>query len=507
MISYRYNKRQKIVCLFFVLIPFLALGQSHNHWTRSFNEESSLLSGAVVGGGSGPAAIYYNPSSIAEINESKFSLHASLFSYNFWEVQNALGDGIDLNFSRGIIEPRFISYMIKPKNHPEWSLEIAFLNNENYHLEVTQSVDKNMDILEELPGDERYYSFFQYSNSYRDDWLGIGGSLKLSPKFYIGTSMFISVKSLDYRYALEIEAFPLDSVFINNQYVPFYSANYLKMDYISYNDYRLLFKIGLLYKTDRFSIGINFTTPSIGGIYSDGKIVTRNEKQSNITLETGEPLPDYVLVEYKEKNDVFVNSKSPLSVAAGFTYYTADGSKVFYSTIEYFDGLDPYRLVEANENPDLAAGSIFEEIVFNEWLTYISGAKPVLNAAVGYSWNVKENILLMAGFRTDFNFRKNLNYNPYLENMSIKGFDLNVYHITAGLSWRILGQDLITGLQYSFGRDKNQEQWANLSDPSEFNTNELVPLQGTLENNMNTGYNSISIYFGATFNFGGGNNK
>ena len=148
----------------------MVAGQSHTHWTRSFNEESSLLSGAVVGGGAGPSAIYYNPASISEITESKFSLHASLFSFDFLNVKNGLGDGIDLDYSRGNVEPRFVSYMIKPKKHPEWSLEFAILSNEKYRLELTKSVHQNVDVLKNLPGEEHYYSFFQYQNIYMDNW-------------------------------------------------------------------------------------------------------------------------------------------------------------------------------------------------------------------------------------------------------------------------------------------------------------------------------------------------
>jgi len=494
----------KHIVFFVVLLPLFTYGQSHNHWTRSFNEESSLLSGAVVGGGAGPSAIYYNPASIAEIKESKFSVNASLFSFDFMKIQNALGDGIDMTYSSAIIEPRFISYMIKPKKNPDWSFEIAFLNNENFKVDITQSVDKNIDILTNLPGQERYFTYFQYSNKYRDDWFGIGGSWKLSPKLFLGASMFVTVKSFNYSYTIDIEAFPLDSVFIDDDYIPFYSANYQEMEYVKFNDYRLLWKLGLLYKTKRFSLGVNITTPSVGGIYSDGKKVMRKQKQSNITLpETGEPLPDYVVVDYAEIKDVTVNSKSSFSLAAGFTYYVPDGTKAFYTTVEYFGGIDPYRMVEADENPDLISGSVIEDIAFNEWLTYVSGAKPVLNAAFGYRWNVKENLLMMAGFRTDFNYRNDIDYNPYVEKKAINGLDLDYYHLTAGFSWRILGQDLITGLQYTFGRQRDQEQFVNLSDPVEFNLDELAPLQGTRQNNMNTFYNAVSFYFGATFNFGG----
>jgi len=495
---------QIFIIVFIALISNQLGAQSSNHWTRSFNEESSLLSGAVVGGGAGPSAIYFNPSSISEITESKLSFHMSLFSFNFLNVKNALGDGIDLNGSKVLVEPRFISYMIKPRNHPEWSLEIAILNNENYYIDMTQSVDMETNVLTNLPGEERYYAVFQYFNRYRDDWYGFGGSLKLSPALSVGGSMFLTVRSLEYRYELNIEAYPLDSVFIEDEYLPFYSASYQELDYLKYNDYRLLWKFGLLYKKKRFSVGVCLTTPSIGGIYSDGKRVSREQKQANINSpESGEALPDYFIGDYQEKKALEVNNKSPLSIAAGLTFYSKDHTKTLYTTVEYFAGLEPFRLAQADESPNLASNTVPEMIQLNEWLTFVSGAKPVLNAALGYRWEIKENIMLMTGFRTDFNYKKNYDYNPLLESKSVKGVQLDYYHLTGGLSMRILGQDLITGLQYTIGREKNQTQFVNLSDPVEYNSIENAPLQGTRQNNMNSLLNSLSLYFGATFNFGG----
>jgi len=58
-------------------------------------------------------------------------------------------------------------------------------------------------------------------------------------------------------------------------------------------------------------------------------------------------------------------------------------------------------------------------------------------------------------------------------------------------------------LQYSFGLSKNQTQIINLTDPVEYNFEEQAALQGTRQNNMKSIHNSVSLYFGATFNFGG----
>jgi hypothetical protein len=500
------NKRIKSIWIILIIfLPHISSGQSHNYWTRSFNEESSLLSGAVVGGGSGPTSIYYNPASISEVEASKLSVNASLFSFDFINVQNALGDNINLNTSRGNIEPRFISYMIKSKRFKNWSFEIATLNNENTKSGVTESVDYQIDILTGIPGNERYFAYYQYSDHFRDDWIGAGGSVKLNDRLYAGVSMFVTIKSLEYTNSMNIEAYSLnDSVFVNDEYTPFYVAAYESYDYLKFNDYRLTWKAGMLYKTETFSIGLSLTTPSLGGLYSDGKRVMRQEKQSNITMpDTHEPLPDYIITDFKEKKDVQVGYKTPFSIAAGFTYYFPDGKRTFYSSVEYFSKTDPYRLVEAEESPEIGTYLTSGGDVLSEWLTYVSGARPVFNVALGYSWTLRKDLLLMGGFRTDFNYLKHMDYDPYSGLNKVISINVDLYHITCGLSWSVLGQDIITGVQYTVGRTKDQLQMANLSDPVEYNTVENLSLQGIRTHDMTSLYNSISIYFGASFNFGG----
>jgi hypothetical protein len=295
---------------------------------------------------------------------------------------------------------------------------------------------------------------------------------------------------------------------VDDQLIPFYSANSQENEDLKFNDYRVLWKFGMLYKNNNFSVGFAITTPSLGGIYSDGKQVAKKYKQSNIKdPDSDEFLPNYILVDYQEKENVEVNYKSPLSISAGITYYSRDRLKTIYSTVEYFTGIDPYRIVQANENPYLAAGSPSNNLPFDDWLTFVQGGKPILNAAVGYRWSLKENLLLMTGFRTDFNYRKDLEYGSFSDEKKIKGLDMDMYHVSGGLIVTILGQDFITGLQYSVGRLRNETQFTNLSDPVEFNEDGRGALQGTRQNTMKAFNNSISVYFGATFNFGLGKSK
>ncbi len=496
---------QKVFFIFIFFIPLLLSGQTDNYWSRNFNEESSLLSGAVVGGGAGASAIFYNPASISEIKESKLSLNASLFSFEFLNAKNALGENIDFYADRGYVIPRFFSYMVKLKEMPGWSFEIAFLNNANFLTESANYIDKDIDILTHMPGTERYTAFVKYSNKLRDDWFGIGSSHIINDRLSIGTSMFVTAKTQEYSYMTDIEAGTNSSNFDNLSETPYFSATYTEQEYLKFNDYRVLWKLGILYKTNQLGIGLNITTPSFGNIYSDGKRLLRKRSQSNISdPETGDQIPNYFITDYKEKKEVHVDSKSPMSIAMGFTWHNPDNDKILYSTIEYFAKIDPYRMIEANESENIAIGPIPEDTDYieEEWLTFIDGAKPVFNASIGYRWVVSEKVMILSGFRTDFSSTKNLDYDPYIQHKTINNFKLDKYHITSGLTIKIRGNDFIAGLQYTIGHEEGQKQFVNLSDPVEFNYDEMKALQGTRTNSMKTTLNSVSLYFGATINFG-----
>ena len=482
-------------------VPLFANAQFNNHWSHNFNEESSLVAGAVVGGGAGSSSIFYNPASISEITDSKLSVNMSFYSYDYLKYNNALGNNLDIYSSRLYMIPRNVSFMVKSPNYPGWSFELAYLNVANFTAESMGSTDKAIDILKNLPGTERYTSYSYSRTEFRNDFLGFGGSKKLSENFYFGTSLFVSFKSYYSTYVADLNAYPLEPVFIDGKEIPFYTALYKENEVVKFNDYRGLMKFGLMFVRPRFSAGLNFTTPSVGNIYSDGKRVLRERGQSNITNPvTGKSMENYYIMDYAEVKEVQVNSKTPLSVAAGATYYSKDRKKVLYTTLEYFAGIDVYRMVEVDENPD-AAGGIAGNKDINDWLTWIDGAKPVLNGAIGISMNLKDNLKFLGGFKTNFSYKKNLDVHPFQNDMLVKSVDFNYYHFTGGLSLRIWGQDLTAGIQYKLGVSRDQTQFINVSDPEEFNFTEMKALQGTRMNEMDSYLNSITLVIAASFNF------
>jgi hypothetical protein len=353
---------------------------------------------------------------------------------------------------------------------------------------------------------ENYKSYTDLKTDVRTDFFGAGGSIKISETFFVGTSMFVSVNSKYSIYQLDINASPATTLQTNE--FAYYNAKHETQEMMKFNDYRLLWKFGVFYKKSRFSAGLNITTPSVGGIYSDGKKVMRKQGQNSITNpETGEPMQNFMIIDYAEKKEVSVNAKSPFAVAAGCTYSTPDLKKTLYTTVEYFSSIASYRMVEVDESTNLGSGSILENEDFTEWLTFTDGANPVFNAAVGYRSYLKNNLKLLAGFKTNFNYKKKKETSPKNPDKSIKSNDVDYYHFTSGLTLRIKGQDITAGLQYTLGLNNNTKQLVNLSHPVEFNFEELRALQGTRTNTVKTVYNSFTFLLAASFNFGGNSKK
>lgn len=485
--------------LIFLLLPFFVHAQLNNHWSYNFNDESSLLAGAVVGGGAGASSIFFNPATISEITQSKLSLNASLFSFDFLNASNAWGQGLDYKDSRSYVTPRFLSYMLKPRRSTNWSFEVAFMNISNIESENIVYVDENINILQHVEGVERYTASGQIKNQKRDDWIGFGGSYQINESWSFGTSIFVSILSMSDSYNLQLDARPQTD--INNEDINHISS-YNEQEILKFSDYRLLWKLGVVHLQERFSLGLNVTLPAVSGIYSDGKRTLRRRSQNNIyNPGTGDPVTDYLIQDYAEKNDMIVRTKTPLSISVGANFYNTTRTSTFFTTIEYFTKIQPYTMSTAEKTPGTNAYSILTEDENNQWLSFVDGARTVVNVAIGYRWNIKENFIVLAGFKTDFNYMKDYDLQPFLAEFTIKNLNFNKYHFTGGSTLHVFGQDITAGLQYTFGWQKDQKQIANLSDPVEYNTVENKPLQGTRMNIMNTLYNSVSIYIAATLNF------
>ncbi len=491
-----------------VLCSSVLMAQSHRHYTYSFSEESSLLGGAVIGGGSGTASIFYNPASIKASGQSSFTLNTSLVIVDWCSWDNALGDGYDLKQSSLAFRPRFVSYLMKSHFNEKLTFQFVTFSKETYNRRLSLSDRQQIDILASYPGNEEYVADFALCSEFSNYWVGLGGSYELNEHLSVGSSLFGLFKGVDYWNIYSLAAFGEEDDLSGHGTT---DSSYLgTLDYkyrIKFNDYRLLLSMGIQYRTERMDFGLKVEFPSLG-VYEDGKQLYRSEKQQNIMSPDGSGfLPDHLIEDAQARKQVAVNYKDPLSLGTGIAYHTPDGRKSYFISLEYFHRLKPYVLTEVKDQSIITGGSTPDEHTSQEWLECVNGAKTVVNVALGAKWKATENALILAGFRTDFNDIRNFDYGDYSDKNQMIAEVVDMYHFSFGTSLTILKNVLNTGISYSVGRTRNQKQLMNLSDPVEYNTEEQAALQGTRTSTMSMRSYQINLFLGLTLNWSKSNDE
>jgi hypothetical protein len=235
-------------------------------------------------------------------------------------------------------------------------------------------------------------------------------------------------------------------------------------------------------------------------VFSTGKRASRTTKRTNIGFE-GILLPDYIIFDAQEKSDLTTHYKSPGAISFGFVYDRPTKDQRLYFSTEYFIKVRGYKMVDAQINPDITSPQLYDELDNKDWLSFAFGSDPIINAAIGYSWALKENLVFLNAFRTDFSSANNLDLGEYEDYNYVKTTNYNVYHYSAGVQFSIKKNMFIAGADLAFGYRKGLKQIANFSDPLEYNPVDERSLQGILTDSMNAYYFGFSIYIGATLNF------
>lgn len=503
----KYSIKLRLLLLFAgLIISTISQGQLINHyWSFNFNSQSSLLSGAVVAGDGGNTSIYFNPSTISEIkNGANLSFAASLFTWGVYYFKDALGTDLDISNLSFNVQPQFLSYSYRPKNS-KFAFAFTALTRMKERFDINYYNSRELDIISSSPGLENYNVAYRYFLDYTDNWFGVACSYDVSQKFKIGTSLFISAAYLSYRTSTSTIAFSTtDTLWVDGVPNPALISEGLYIETFKFINYRLIAKLGFSYVIEKWRFGLNFTTQTFS-LFSSGKEAYREQRMSNITNpETGEFMPGYVIVVGQTKNNIDMRIKFPFSVSFGMIYEINNANNRIYFTMEYFSRIKPYKMIDAPIREDITSDIIYDKLENKDWLSIANVAKPVLNVAVGYRWELSKELMFLSGIRTDFNNINNADYKEYSDYNKINTADINIYHLTGGVQFYFLKKYLlVAGGELSFGYDKNQIQIANFSDPVEYNAKDHRVLQGPLENKMDVYYFGFNIYLSATFKFGG----
>jgi len=472
------------------------------YWSSNFNSASALLGGAVVAGEGENTAIYYNPATISEMEKgNSFSFTSSLFTYNAHHYKNMLGDGITMYEDYLVAQPPFISYANKSKKNNKFSLAITILTKAKEDMRIYWAGSQYYNVLTNLPGDDKYNASFNYRNYYLDFWVGGAVAYELTPKLSVGASLFVSIVSLKYVYGYSTSAYSVNDTLDPEIYPQASRVAYNDYrDNLKFTDYRILFKFGVLYTTGSWRFGLNITTPTIY-LFSAGKDALSSKIITNISTSQNTSLPDYEIFDSQYGSQLKTNFKLPLSVSAGFIKDFHDGNKRLYLTVEYFNRIQPYKLVTSQPDDNISNLEPDEELQNYDWLSYARGTRNFINFAIGYSCKLKKRREFLNSFRTDFSSIRNVDLGEYSNYKTLHSFNYNVLHYAAGLKFNIKKSNFIAGAQFSLAYNNHLKQVTNFTTPLEINEVDDRVLQGVLDESMSVLFWGISVYIGANLNF------
>ncbi len=485
---------QAIFCIgLLVFCNVTSVAQTGRYWDQNLNSEAALLSGAVVAGQGGIAAIYYNPATITEMTKNNLSLSANLASAYFYNAKNALGTDFSPNRLQADIYPRIVTLTLNPKNNPDLTIELAYFTKASYFMQINQGTSLTGDIIASNPGNEQYTADYYLRTKFQDFYGGAGFGYKLSDNLALGFSGLISYKDDQYYNLVTANAFTAPDQEPDPQYLS--EASY----HLKYNmfDVRLITKLGMQFKQNSWTFGVNINLPSLK-IFGDGTVVKQYE-YSNIHTEPGNGDGSGLYYGGRQKNCP-AHFRDPLSVAAGASYTTTSGKTFFLITAEYFFGLKSFDYIEASHDPG-EDGYNYSPVEPEDWLTFTTSHKPVLNAGVAFKTVISDRMVYSGGFRTDFNYLDPVDDTdfPYYNSHTFYVFD--VYHLNSGINYSFKRGSITLGMQFSHGRVNNQEQIFNLTEPVEYISDNQMALTGVTTSQVQVRYWALSAYFGFVFDF------
>lgn len=408
-----------LVAVLGCVLPGPARAQSTNYWSNQFGNRARLLGGSVVGSAEDLSAVYYNPGTLALLEDPQFLLAGNVYQLTSLSLQDGLGQGKDIGSSRLVgVAPLFAG-----------RLRLGFLGKHRlaYTFLTRQSVDLRLEERTPLGGadlfgipDLRFATGeVRLEQSLGEYWAGLSWSYPLTEHIGIGVTPFVAVRRQKVRQQLLVQGLGEGGL----------AGTAFQAREFYFRHVRLLAKLGAAADYGTWRFGMSLTTP--------GLISAMGKGQSGVdsTLVTQGTAPSQVVTDFQE--GLSATYRSPWSVAGGVSRSFGDNTRLHVSA-EWFAPVSRYSILDASP---FTAQSTGEELSTDVTLEL----DDVLNFGVGLEHRYSERLNLYLSFSTDFSAAR-----PSSDvSTALSGWDL--YHFASGGSFQVGRYDITLGGIFAFG--------------------------------------------------------
>ena len=482
-------KKNAFLAILIIMTALSSNAQDNHYWWMKAGGESSLMAGAVVAGVRDNSAVFYNPAALGFIDDLSISVNATIYMIQHTQLNNAVGDSLNLEQWRYTYFPQMLSGMLPFKKLERWRFGYTLMSRYNSYYRFNMLHTAEIDVIEEYDGNEAYIGNYEYYNEIDEQWGGLGAAYKVSKKVSVGLTAFASYRNQYYQQIGNARTIPIS----DSNYFMLQIADY---DNIKYINWKLLFKLGLAIDLDKWKFGLTITSPSIF-IYGDADVQHEISIINFDRLVSTSLSKDLLAID--RQTGLRIHNRTPLSVAAGIRHESPK-TKIEIAA-EYFLRLDPYVMIKADPKPFIYPSNLIPSEIQKEYnfLSVYDYKIHVINAAIGLEQTLSEKVDLLCGFHTDFNFRG--------EKVDVPGDIIpsstwDFYHFTAGINFNMKSSMITIGGDYYMGIENNMPQIINFSSPKDY-----LGLTGIDDNTANARVYGISGVLSFTYFFSGNDNS
>jgi hypothetical protein len=396
--------------------------QDSHYWTTQFGNRARLLGGAVVGSATDLSAVYYNPGALALVPKPELLLSGTVFQYESVGMENALGPGENLNDSGFSLVPSLFAGEFRFPGLGENRIAYAFLIRQDAEFRLNQRSDVTAGLAPSIPGLRFASEGVQYETRLREYWVGGSWSRKVGERLGFGVSPFLAIRSHRGRAQSLTQALGEGG----EGGIAIASRDF------DYQQWRLLLKAGISTEWEQWKLGLTLTTPSVGIWGSGSTGIDRSSVGQDVDrdgVETAQVVTDF-------QEDISADYHSPFSIAFGGA--RSFGRSRIHLSIEWFDGVGLSSVLAPEP---FVAQSTGETIQYDTRYEL----DPVLNTAFGIEHRFASDLQFYAGFSTD------LSADPASAHTNSSIASWNIYHLSAGSTFTVAGQEITAGAVYSFG--------------------------------------------------------
>jgi len=374
------------------------------------------LGGTVIGSVSDLSATYYNPGAIALFPDTKFIISAQAYQYDIYEIIDAAGVNRDLNYSSITPSAGFAAFNIDFGFLKDDKIIVSVLTRELGEVEFKNRIIDSVEVIQSSPGKEDFAGGIDYYRNFNEIWAGITYSAKINKIVGVGCTGYVAVKSYQNRNYVLLQALKSDGDI----------ASFTRVNNYTYNNWRTLLKGGIGINLNPLTMGISITTPSLN-LFGSGSVSTNLFVSG---LDTNQFSSNY-------QDDL--SSKYKTSWALGFgAAYRLDKYK-FHFSAEWYDAVKEFYVLDSEPYQSQSSG----EILTND-LTHQT--KSIINYGLGIDYFAADSLIFSVSFISDYSAKSE---DVKLDQPQALG--LNLFHISAGSTFKVWKSLLTLGLVYTYG--------------------------------------------------------